>query len=79
MVNHPNADQAPNVTGNEFDYELRNLPRHAHGLIPNELSEVSQLVLGEEWDPSRRIPGLVMLATRDLQDEELFFDYRSYY
>ena len=80
-VNHPPAGVAPNVLGLAFDYCGRDhatmaFPEHLCSLVPNEFARAPSLLVEKSRRPDVLVPGLVLVATRKVEDEELWLNYR---
>ena len=80
-VNHPPAGVAPNVLGLAFDYcgsghATMPFPKHLCSLVPNEYARKPSLLVEKSRRPDVLVPGLVLVATREVEDEELWLNYR---
>eukprot|EP00937_MAST-01D_sp_MAST-1D-sp2_P003916 g3916.t1 len=84
MINHPPAGTEPNVIPLAFDFadddsvqpEAPPFPVHLRNMVPNEYARKPSLLVERAKRPHVLSPGLVLIATRRLRDEELFLNYR---
>ncbi len=76
-VNHPAAEETPNVLNVQFNFSTNPpyvLPTHLQDYIPNELFAKSMLY--QRLKHNVLIPSVVLMATRHIKDEELLLNYR---
>uniref|UniRef100_A0A1D1ZP11 SET domain-containing protein n=1 Tax=Auxenochlorella protothecoides TaxID=3075 RepID=A0A1D1ZP11_AUXPR len=71
LVNHPPAGTLPNVAVASFDWHTPGSQSHLRAYIPNieYTSRPALQTLGS-------VPGLALVALRDIAEEELFLNYR---
>lgn len=73
FINHPPAGRAPNVM--QWSYTFReSFPEHLQRFIPHEFFRPPTLLERLDW--SSLMPSMVCVATRVIEDEELFMNYR---
>lgn len=86
-INHPPRDALPNVMPCQYDFDLRTLDESLWDAVPNRRFRVNRHNAGmlerlaaylseDAGDAPGRIPGLLMVATRVVENEELFLNYR---
>ncbi|GAB4813076.1 hypothetical protein N2152v2_000122 [Parachlorella kessleri] len=82
FANHPAAGTLPNVMVAAFDFKAPGDAPQLRAYLPNALCkdpQDPQLPLASSSDPvspREAVTGLALVATRDLEDEELFLNYR---
>lgn len=84
LINHPPAGTRPNVHWQEFEWQLEQVPACANRVHKglwyiNQGTGEPAYMPDPETDPGIKIPlpGVVMIASRDLAPgEELFIDYK---
>jgi SET domain-containing protein len=64
LINH--SKEYKNTTPISFDFDLTKIPQDLHPFIPNVLFSASS---------NTKIPSIIFVTLRRIQDEELLFDY----
>ncbi|CAM9450292.1 unnamed protein product [Choristocarpus tenellus] len=86
-ANHPPGGTAANVLQSSYDFPSMtnggvwghgggSFPEHLRPLIPNRLYNVAPRLFGGKIDRWALVETVVLLAARDIQDEEVFMNYR---